>query len=68
MINVLAYEPLSNRFVMLTGAEERSALEFSLQLPPDLVGAEVYCYFSFTSVKKKKLHSKSVYVKKVVVV
>ncbi|MNH47877.1 hypothetical protein D3C79_1113410 [compost metagenome] len=53
---------------MLTGAEERSALEFNLQLPPDLVGAEVYCYFSFTSVKKKRLHSKSVYIKKVVVV
>ncbi|MEQ7800931.1 DUF6266 family protein [Pedobacter sp. ASV1-7] len=68
MINVVAYEPLTNRFVMLPAAEERSALEFSLQLPPDLVGAEVYCYFSFSSVKKKKLHSKSVYVKKVVVV
>lgn len=62
MINVLVYDPVSERFVTLMKAAPRSAMEFSLQLPPDMVGAEVYCYFNFTSVMKKKLNSKSVYV------
>lgn len=63
MINVLVYEPVSERFIALMSAAPRSAMEFSLQLPPDLVGNEVYCYFCFTSGTKKKLNSKSVYVK-----
>lgn len=62
MINVLVYEPIADRFVSLMDAAPRSALEFSLQLPPDLTGAEVHCFFSFTSSRKKKLHSRSVYV------
>ena len=62
MINVLVYSPLKERFVTLMNAAPRSTLTFNLQLPPDMVGAEVYCYFCFTSVMHKDRHSKSVYV------
>jgi hypothetical protein len=62
MINVLAYNPTKQQSVSLTAAAPRSAKTFSLQMPLDFVGDEVHCFFSFTSVKKKKFHSKSVYV------
>lgn len=62
MINLVVYSPEFDRFVTLMQAAPRSAMEFSLQLPPDMVGTEVHCYFNFTSTKKKKLNSKSVYV------
>ncbi len=68
MISVMVYEPINERFVLLVEAATRSELEFTLLLPPDMIGNEVYCYFSFTSDMKKKLHSKSVFVKKILVV
>jgi hypothetical protein len=61
-INVLAYNPTKDQSVLLTAAAPRSAKTFSLQMPLDFVGDSVHCFFSFTSVKKKNLHSKSMYV------
>lgn len=62
VINVLVYNPTKNQFVSLMGAASRSALKVVLQMPLDFVGDSVYCYFSFSSTKKKNLNSKSVYV------
>ncbi|WP_316817983.1 DUF6266 family protein [Pedobacter nyackensis] len=62
VINVLAYNPTKNQFVSLKAAAPRSALNYSLPLPLDFVGDSVHCFFSFTSTKKKKLHSRSVYI------
>jgi hypothetical protein len=62
VINVLAYNADKDKFVAVLAAAPRSALTFSLQMPPDFVGDEVYCYFSFSSTKKSNLHSDSEYV------
>jgi len=62
MINVLVYNPTKHQFVSLMAAAQRSALTFSLQMPPDFVGDSVHCFFSFSSLRKKNLNSKSVYV------
>lgn len=62
VINVLAFNPTKKQFVALRAAAPRSALNYSLSLPLDFVGDSVHCFFSFTSTKKKKLHSKSVYI------
>lgn len=62
MINVLAFNPTKKQFVSLMAAAPRSALNYSLPLPLDFVGDSVHCFFSFTSIKKKKLHSESVYI------
>lgn len=62
VINVLAYNPTKNQFVSLRAAAPRSALNYSLPLPLDFVGDSVHCFFSFTSTKKKKQHSRSVYI------
>jgi len=61
-INVMVYNPTKNQFVALMAAAPRSALTFTLQLPLEFTGDDVYCYFSFSSTTKKNLHSKSVYV------
>lgn len=65
--NVVVYEPVNDRFIALMAAAERSEMEVTIQLPPDFIGLEVHCYLSFSSVKKKKLHSKTVYLDTVVV-
>lgn len=62
VINVMAYNPAKDRFVTVLAAAPRSAQTFVLQFPPDFTGDEVYCYFSFTSTRKKNLHSDSVFV------
>ncbi|WP_316815854.1 DUF6266 family protein [Pedobacter nyackensis] len=62
MINLLAFNPTKKQFVQLMAAAPRSALTFSLPLPLDFVGDSVHCFFSFSSVKKKKLTSDSVYI------
>ncbi|WP_316814474.1 DUF6266 family protein [Pedobacter nyackensis] len=62
VINVLAFNPTKKQFVALRAAAPRSALNYSLMLPLDFVGDSVHCFFSFTSKKKKKLNSKSVYI------
>lgn len=62
VINVLVYNPIKDRFVTLKAAAPRSALTYSLQLPPTFIGDSVYCYFSFSSVKKSNLHSDSVHI------
>lgn len=67
-INVMVYNPVKERFVTLRAATSRSALAYSLQLPPPFIGDEVHCYFSFTSVMKDGFHSTSVYVKSVTVI
>ena len=67
MINVLVYNPSRNQFVSLMAAVSRSELTYALQLPPPFIGDEVHCYFSFTSVKKKDLHSHSMYVQSITV-
>jgi len=67
VINVLVYNPTRNQFVTLMAAAPRSALTYVLQLPPPFSGDEVHCYFCFSSVTKKKLHSHSVYVQSITV-
>lgn len=67
-INVMVYNPSKNKFVTLRAAVTRSALTFSLQLPPPFIGDEVHCYFNFSSVLKDGLHSDSIYVKAVTVI
>lgn len=62
MINVLAYNPTKDQYVSLTAAVPRSMKKLVLQMPLDFVGDSVHCYFSFTSAKKKNLHSNSVHV------
>lgn len=62
VINVLAYNPTKHQFVSLMAAATRSAQTFVLQMPLDFVGDSVHCFFSFSSVKKRNLNSKSVYV------
>jgi len=66
-INVLVYNPSRGQFVTLMAAAPRSAQTYVLQLPPPFSGDEVHCYFSFTSVKKKALHSNSVYMQSITV-
>lgn len=68
VINVMVYNPLRNRFVRAMAAAPRSAKKFVLQCPPEFSGEEVYCYFSFTSIKFKNLHSDSVFTYKITVV
>jgi hypothetical protein len=65
VINVMAYNPTKNRFVTVMAAAPRSAKSFVLQCPPYFSGDEVYCYFSFTSTKKKNLHSDSTFMFKI---
>lgn len=62
VINVMVYNPTKDQFVRLNAAAPRSAKKVVLQMPLDFVGDEVYCYFSFSSKKKRAMHSDSVYV------
>lgn len=62
VINVVAYNPTKSQFVTLMAAAPRSAGTYALPLPLEFVGDSVHCLFSFSSTKKKNLHSKSVYV------
>lgn len=62
VINLLVYNPTIDRFGTMMSAAPRSAKEVVMQLSPDMVGTEVHCYFNFSSTKKKKLNSKSVYI------
>lgn len=62
VINVMVYNPTKNQFVSMLAAAPRSALTYVLPLPLDFVGDSVYCYFSFSSTKKKNLCSDSVFV------
>lgn len=62
MANVLLYNPVKDRFVMLINAAARSVGTYTLQAPPDFIGDSVHCYVSFTSVTKKQLCSDSQYV------
>jgi len=61
MVNVLIYNPTKDKFVVRMKAAPRSALTYSLQLPPNFSGDSVHCFISFTSVLKKQLHSRSEY-------
>lgn len=62
VINVMAYNPAKKQHVLLSAAAPRSAKRVVLQMPLDFVGDSVHCFFSFTSKKKRNLHSKSTYV------
>lgn len=62
VINVVAYNPTKNQFVTLMAAAPRSAQTYVLPLPLEFTGDSVHCMFSFSSTKKKNLHSQSVYV------
>lgn len=62
VINIMGYNAAKNQFITVMSAAPRSALTFILQCPLDWTGDEVYCYFSFSSLKKKNLHSKSKFV------
>lgn len=68
MINVLVYNPTKQRFVTVMAAAPRSAEKFVLPVPLYFSGDEVYCYFSFTSIRKKNLHSESIFVVKIPIV
>lgn len=68
VINVMVYNPSKNRFVTLMAAAPRSAEKYVLPVPPYFSGDEVYCYFSFTSTRKKNLHSDSIFVIKIPVI
>lgn len=62
VINVMVYNPTKDQFVTLMAAAPRSALKYVLPLPLEFTGDSIHCFFSFSSTKKKNLHSKSVYV------
>jgi hypothetical protein len=52
---LVVYNPVKQRFVLLTDAAERSALKAELQLPADFIGDGVHCYMSFVSADGKSV-------------
>lgn len=63
----LVYNPIRDKFVTLKGVILRSALTYSMQLPPDFTGNAVECWLSFGS-EDAKLISDSFYVGQVSVI
>ena len=61
VLNVLAYNPAKQKFVKMTATASRMNMSFELLLPAIFAGDQVHVYASFSSVKKKLLHSNSEY-------
>lgn len=53
MATFVVYSPYADRYVCLTNAVPRSALNFELQVPPTFRGQEACCYMSFVSANGK---------------
>lgn len=62
MINVMVYNPVKDQFVTMMSAAPRSAMTYVLPLPLEFIGDSIYCYFNFSSTKRKNLYSDSVFV------
>ena len=52
-VTFVVYSPAKNKFVTLRRVVERSALSYSLQLPPTFSGDEVETWISFSSADGK---------------
>lgn len=61
MATVMVYNPVKDRFVVMTNAAPRSALTYTLTLPDDYAGTTIHCYISFVSVDGK-MASNSTYI------
>ena len=57
----IVYNETRSQFILITDAATRSALQYSLQLPPPFVGDTVHCYISFVGADGKEV-SNSKYV------
>ncbi|MCY1518784.1 hypothetical protein D9M68_535090 [compost metagenome] len=58
-LTFLVYNPAKKKFVKVINAVPRSANNYTLQLPADFAGEQVYCYYCLNSVSKKNLKSDS---------
>ncbi|SMD15078.1 DUF6266 family protein [Pedobacter nyackensis] len=63
----IVYNETRSQFIVLTGVITRSALQYTLQLPPPFVGDTVHCYISFVGINGKEV-SNSLYLGELVVV
>lgn len=66
-VTLLIYNPVNDRFVTMRDVVPRTALAYSMQVPPPFSGQTVHCYIFLSSILVKGRYSNSRYLGEVVV-